>query len=113
MSQIDNMTTSNEQPPDTPPHLNVKQITRIQKRRIARQQLHKTLALSRQLFHQSPPHPYLRHACSRGPRGPDGQFLTPEQIATQNMEKLGIEEAAVKSTDLLPLTTTTEEKPKL
>ncbi|KAF1837798.1 hypothetical protein BDW02DRAFT_469775, partial [Decorospora gaudefroyi] len=84
-TRTSNMSTGSEQL-DALPHLNAKQRSRIQKRRLARQKLQEVLALkkSRVLPPQPNNHP---SGCMRPPRGPDGRFLTPEQIATKELEK--------------------------
>ncbi|KAG9191346.1 hypothetical protein G6011_09434 [Alternaria panax] len=83
--------TEQEQVPNAPTNnLNVKQQNRIQKRRLAREKLVNHLALTRK-------NSKLHNAggvtgSMRRPRGPDGRFLTPEQLTTQYMKSLTIQE---------------------
>jgi hypothetical protein len=108
------MSTTTEQAPEAPPiHLNAKQQSRIQKRRLARQQLITHLALVRKnnkthnASSQHPEHPTRDVGCMHRPQGPDDRFLTPEQITTQELERLTIHET--KATVIESL----DEKPKL
>ncbi|EOA87424.1 hypothetical protein ACJQWK_10355 [Exserohilum turcicum] len=88
-----------EQAPLAPPTpLNVKQLNRIQKRRIAREKLQAHLALKREnakLYGESPPYssrPQQIQGCMRRPRGPNGRFLTPEEcILIQTMNTLALQ----------------------
>lgn len=94
------MTAPAEQQPLAPTPLNVKQLNRIQKRRIAREKLQAHLALKREnakICGDSRPYPSRpeRNAgCMRRPRGPNGRFLTPEECALiQTMNMLAIKNA--------------------
>ncbi|KAH6845913.1 hypothetical protein BKA58DRAFT_137404 [Alternaria rosae] len=94
------MSATNEQPVETPVNkLNAKQQNRIQKRRLARQQLATHFALVRKNrqthdFSQAPPNIYV---CLRYPRGPDGRFLPRERVITKAIESLTIQETTEKS----------------
>jgi hypothetical protein len=112
------MTTSNEQIPQATSHLNAKQKLRIQKRRVARQQLQEVFALKRKdtkLYSQSPPYPNAPHwsaGCMRCGKARDDRFLTAE-LTIQELEKLAIKEPDVQSAGVTPLGSVTREKPKL
>ncbi|KAH6857629.1 hypothetical protein B0T12DRAFT_483008 [Alternaria alternata] len=98
-------TTEQEQAPNVPTNnLNVKQQNRIQKRRLARQKLITHLGLTRK---NTPYKPGVVQGCMRPPRGPDGRFLTPEQITVMQMEALEIQETKGKPAE------SPHEKPKL
>ena len=98
-------TTEQEQAPNVPTNnLNVKQQNRIQKRRLARQKLITHLALSRK---NTTYIPNVVQGCMRPPRGPDGRFLTPEQITVMQMEALEIQETKGEPAEC------PNEKPKL
>ncbi|RYN79754.1 hypothetical protein AA0117_g3562 [Alternaria alternata] len=99
-------TTEQEQAPNVPTNnLNVKQQNRIRKRRLARQKLITHLALTRR---NTTYIPGVYQGCiPRPPRGPDGRFLTPEQITVMQMEALEIQETKGKPTEC------PNEKPKL
>jgi hypothetical protein len=113
------MSTNNEQTLDSPSLLNTRQRIRIQKRRAARQKLQEVFALRQKdtkLYRPSSTHPNAPHlsaGCMRRPTGPDGHFLTPEQIVTQELEKLAIKEPEVKAASAESLTNSGREKPKL
>jgi hypothetical protein len=113
------MSTNNEQAIDSPSRLNTKQRLRIQKRRVARQKLQEVFALKQKdakrpgqsLTYANAPH--LSAGCMRRLRSADGRFLTLEQIATQELEKLAIKEPEVKAADVESLSSIRTEKPKL
>jgi hypothetical protein len=83
-------------------NLNAKQQSRIQKRRLAREKLVNHLAVTRKNNNKTHS-PGGVAGCMRRPRGPDGRFLTPEEITTAQMESL-----TIRSTKENPI-----EKPKL
>jgi hypothetical protein len=113
------MSISSEQPSDTLSHLNAKQKSRIQKRRLARQKLQEVLALSRKdtdMYAQSPPYPNAPHlsaGCTQHAQDSYGRFLTPEQITVQEIERLVISNADVKPGKETKLAIETSEQPKL
>jgi hypothetical protein len=113
------MSASNEQTVNTPIQINTKQKNRIQKRRVARQKLQEAFALKRKdtkLYGQTPPYsntPHLSAGCMRCARGPDGRFLTSEEIAIKEMEKLAITPVEMKPEGMESLTDLKSEKPKL
>jgi hypothetical protein len=113
------MSTNIEPTLNSPSRLNTKQRLRIQKRRAARQKLQELFALKQKDAKRSgqqltyPNAPHLSAGCMRHLRGPDGRFLTPEQIATQELERLAITEGKIEPAGVDSLTNSGREKPKL
>jgi len=81
----------------SPARVNAKQHNRIVKRRLARQKLDDTITIASKLRTLVPSCTTSTHSrdfdlCLRQrPRGPDGRFLTPDQLAAQALEKLSIQ----------------------
>ena len=99
------MSATNEQPVQTPVNkLNAKQQNRIQKRRLARQQLTTHHALVRKNSKTNDP-PRIA-GCMRAPRGPDGRFLHRDHVITKAIESLSIQETTAKPVESV------NEKPK-
>lgn len=91
----------------SPGRVNAKQHERIIKRRLARQKLEATIARTKKSHTLAPTYTGPNNSqdfkqCLRRPRGPDGRFLTPDQLAAQKLEKLSIRAVQVEHGQNIP-----------